>query len=210
MGHSITSFFSRTHKLIFPLFMTRKTKIHTSKEKLLPEYIRALEFLDSKLDTLNPTPIEDISTNIWKQGSIHLFEGPFSARNLPSGKNWRWNQTKARKQATSKRNVRDACSVPGFKMWQFEITTNKFDEPFYVVWCEKGTVSKEKEIPQEYCSEVEEEEEEKENFSSPYQVEMTVKEFNLLNELLNMPEEENEHLFSWAFSNNSFEFLLSS
>ena len=189
--------------------MTR-SKTLVSKEKLLPEYIRALEFLDEKLDVLSASVVSEISTDIWKQGSILMFCEPFSARNLPSGKNWRWNQTKARKQAflkkrgnavvnffklsTRKRNVKDSGSIPGFKMWQFELFLHKEDEPVYIIWCEKGLQPEEEE---------EEEEKEQKPLDEPA---MSMEELAFFHELLKVPETK-DPLFSWP-SNNSFEGLL--
>ena len=196
--------------------MTR-TKLLTSKEKLLPEYIRALEFLNAHIDDLKASFVEEISTDIWNQGSISMFYEPFSARNLPSGKNWRWNQTKARKQAvlrrnnavvnffklsTRKRNIKDKSTIPGFKMWQFEVKLNG-TEPVFVLWCEKGVNIEDDEA---------EENEENENVSEPLpkQKSMTLQEISMLAELLRIPDDTHvDPLLSWP-STNSFELLLCS
>mmetsp|Transcript_16718 Transcript_16718/g.21313 ORF Transcript_16718/g.21313 Transcript_16718/m.21313 type:complete len:235 (-) Transcript_16718:84-788(-) len=186
--------------------MTRTKRI-TSKERLLPEYIRALEFLDSSLDSLVATPVEDISDSIWNEGSVLMFVEQFSARYIPSGENWRWNQTKSRKQAslvtkkatvnffklsTRKRNTNTSASIPGFKMWQFEITFQPKGEPIYVVWCEKGIKTPEVEQKKEkdpLCN-------------------LSHHEIAMLHEITKCDAQNpNDPLYFWP-SNNSFEGLL--
>lgn len=185
--------------------MTR-TKTVSSKEKLLPEYIRAIEFLDSIIDNLESSSIDDISEKIWNEGSVLMFTEQFSARYIPSGDNWRWNQTKSRKQAillrkkaavnffklsTRKRNTNTSESIPGFKMWQFEVRLKPKGEPIYVVWCEKGikTIKEEKE-------------DSKDSFGI-----LSTHEISMLIEIMGEQPNPNDPLHLWP-SNNSFEGLL--
>ena len=187
--------------------MTR-TKTISSKEKLLPEYIRAIEYLDSVIDDLASSAIDDISEDIWNEGSVLMFTEQFSARFIPSGANWRWNQTKSRKQAvllrkkavvnffklsTRKRNTNTTETIPGFKMWQFEIRLKPKIEPIYVVWCEKGLKN-------------DDTDDEEENSNDPLKC-LSLHEIGILSEIMSAQPNPNDPLHLWP-SNNSFEGLL--
>merc|ERR1712137_956601 len=179
-----------------------------SKGKLLPEYSRALKFLDKVLNNLETSRVDDISEDIWIEGSVMMFKEQFSARHIPSGNNWRWNQTKSRKTAilqeknvvvnffklsTRKRKNGSSSAIPGFKMWQFEIKFRPNNDITFVVWCEKG-------IPIGNESESETSQGNENGTYSPEEVEM-------LELISHCDSYKNDPMYSWP-SNNSFENLL--
>ena len=118
-----------------------------------PEDIRAIEFLDSMLENLQPEPTNMPAADTFVQGKCQMFTERIKARKIPADKFWRWNQTRAKKTATSPRHnavisfvkliprkLRSdlSCVVPNYKLWQFEINYENGGCPRFVLWCEKG------------------------------------------------------------------------
>lgn len=136
-----------------------ETDILQGKDKLQPEHIRAINYLDQKLDSLVPTDVHSMATDIWNTGCIKMFLEPPVASLIPSESDWRWNQTKARKEAQlvnrnakifihklipRKKDKTVTTNVPKLKLWSFEIQFGETSK--YVLWCERGNINLENPI----------------------------------------------------------------
>ena len=123
----------------------------TRVQKLNPEDLRALEHLDSSLQSIQPSM--EVSSAIWNHDAISLFTQPLSIKKIPSTIHWRWNQTKGKKMAyldkhkaeivfvkLIPRKIRpnSTANVPSYKLWQFNVAFTDGRSPVMVFWCEKG------------------------------------------------------------------------
>ena len=125
-----------------------------------PEERKALSNLSKEIGSLRAQPRSSATQEIWCQGNLTMFPAPFSAKNVPSEKNWRWNQTKSQKHATinglhivfaklipRKSKSTNPERAPHYKLWQFNIKTD--NQHLVAYWCEKGT--NQKDIDTTFC-----------------------------------------------------------
>ena len=122
-------------------------------EKLQPEHIRAICHIDEQMDTMPLCDASKISTDIWKTDSIMKFLDPPLVSQIPSGNDWRWNQTKSRKVALivkrdakiylhklipRKKDKNIEANMPRIKLWYFEIQFSNSEVSWFALWCERG------------------------------------------------------------------------
>lgn len=126
-------------------------------ELLSPEFKNAVYVVGSILcDPIAATT--KIPKEIIYENSVAVVSDPLKSREIPSGKNWRWNQVKARKRVALQKNqilynvefcklmpraIKSELPIPrnirGMKMWKFVISDNYNSEvKYHVLWCQKG------------------------------------------------------------------------
>ena len=140
-----------------------------SNERLKPEHTKAIQFLLQNLPTTSIN-VRDLCPRILLTNSIFMFNQPISAKSIPGGENWRWNQTKSRKivsvpyqnmevslcKLIPRRTVVGSIEkIPSLKLWLYQITPNLSDcgtgtkKSKSVIWCEKGYEPEMDDTPEE-------------------------------------------------------------
>ena len=129
------------------------------EEKLKPEEKTALRKLYIALQTIPHQESAHITSQVWVVDQLSIFSAPLLTRQIPSGTDWRWNQTKARKlieveelgasitatKLLSRKTSADAIS-PNYKLWRLAVSFHdRTKKPIVVLWCERGR----QEAPQE-------------------------------------------------------------
>ena len=125
--------------------------------KLQPAFEYALLVLDSKLiDATLPRGLHSVDGTIFEQGFFQLYRSTLrTGAQLPAGDDWKWNQTKGRKNAflvghntrvTFKKLIprpkskETPTKLPPYKLWVFNLHHPTAGE-FTAIWCECGKVS---------------------------------------------------------------------
>ena len=133
--------------------MTRRNATSTvaNSLKIQPEYSRAIS---KYTDILREPSSTTLACNeyVIKNGSICKLDHPCDIKAIPSGENWRWNQSKSKvkvnvagadiiiqKLIPRKKKGCIADSTPSYKLWIYTITHDM--DTIYGSWCEKGVVS---------------------------------------------------------------------
>ena len=120
---------------------------------LKPEHIKAFRKLHSFLSESGNVAVERnlVPTTALVEGSVQLFAHNLTARRIPSGSEWRWNQAKGKKEVylrdhdatvtltklIPRRRQSTSTDVPRYKLWHFAVRSQRGDA-FTVLWCEKG------------------------------------------------------------------------
>jgi hypothetical protein len=122
---------------------------------LKPEHVKAFRRLHSFL-TETPNRSSNLQSSASAaslvEGSVEVYSNNITARRIPSGLEWRWNQAKGKKEIflrdhsanavltklIPRRRHLNATEVPRYKLWHFAVYP-KNEEPFTVLWCEKGS-----------------------------------------------------------------------
>ena len=125
--------------------------MRTTDTTMKPEDRRALQNLLAVLDKSNINHTI-MSSDVWTENRLSFFSLPFATKRIPSGNNWRWNQSRAKKEIYLQqynaqvviakliaRKTKDSDTAPNYKLWQFTVTfLYSKREPLVVLWCEKG------------------------------------------------------------------------
>mmetsp|Transcript_26512 Transcript_26512/g.40856 ORF Transcript_26512/g.40856 Transcript_26512/m.40856 type:complete len:175 (+) Transcript_26512:152-676(+) len=122
---------------------------------LQPEHERVINDLSRKLSApISYSMVHTLTTEIWEKGCFKFFKEPVTAKNIPSGTDWRWNQTKSTVCGTlgtdvevmlhkliprKKPSITGKLQLPSLKIWRMEIKHKASTEPhLHVLYCEKG------------------------------------------------------------------------
>ena len=129
--------------------------MHTPQiTRLKPEDRRALGVLAITLKEHGTIPRSNMSKDVWIHNKITSFYAPLTTKSIPSGKDWRWNQTRAKKVASLEsfgasvtfaklitRKTRSGVeSIPNYKLWHFTLTFAGQLDSIVILWCEKGKI----------------------------------------------------------------------
>lgn len=122
-------------------------------ERLKPEHTKAIQFLLQHLHNTPSIHVRDLAPTILTSNSIYMFHQAISAKSIPGGQNWRWNQTKSRKVVSvpyqnmevtlckliPRRTVVGSNEkIPSLKLWLYQLTSTSSPRSRSVIWCEKG------------------------------------------------------------------------
>mmetsp|Transcript_10802 Transcript_10802/g.13326 ORF Transcript_10802/g.13326 Transcript_10802/m.13326 type:complete len:156 (+) Transcript_10802:576-1043(+) len=119
--------------------------MQSNTHRLTKEQIRAVDFINRNLGTIRKTKVSKQTQ--WDD--IQVFRSKPALKDIPCGKNWRWNQTKKiqtvhvadtsiqfRKLIPRKNNPSNPCEIPDLKLWQYMITNTTYR--LHVLWYERG------------------------------------------------------------------------
>merc|ERR1712137_20332 len=124
-------------------------------DRLQGEQERAIQQLDRRWNAAcASTAPSRISQDALVPGYFEKFPPTFAIRAIPSGKHWRWNQTKSRTQIVHRGHTINFCKlvprrrnakqsdlpVPTIKSWYYEVFS-PYDSTriiYCALWCERG------------------------------------------------------------------------
>lgn len=146
------------------LFVVPCRSMHTLElTKLKPEDKRALGVLSITLNERGTNPRNYMSQDVWINNRVSTFYAPLSTKSIPSDKEWRWNQTRAKKVAylenfgahvtfaklITRKTRSTTQAIPNYKLWHFTLSFNGRNDSTVVLWCEKGKPESEAAQPTE-------------------------------------------------------------
>ena len=114
---------------------------HFSKEELF--VVRKVQ------SSLKMDPSTTLSRSIFEQGKVHLFLHPIRVHDLPSENDWRWNQTRKKKEQENsgellviyklipRKSKSSASPAPPYKLWL--VTIKKGASFSTILFCERGS-----------------------------------------------------------------------